>query len=46
MDKAVNVGSRKEPSKKAVDQFISVYLQVAKRVHLDGEKLPKNKGMR
>ncbi|MEN3132958.1 hypothetical protein [Bacillus albus] len=43
MDKAVNVGERKVPSKKAVDQFISVYMQVVKRINCGGTKSPKTR---
>lgn len=32
VNKMVNVGDRKEPSKKAVDQFIKIYLEIAQKL--------------
>lgn len=31
VDKAINVGTRKEPSKEAVDKFIQIYLEIINR---------------
>lgn len=32
VDQMINIGERKEPSKKALDQFIQIYMEIAKRV--------------
>jgi len=40
VDKMINVGTRKEPSKKALDQFIKIYMEIAKAMK-EKEELQK-----